>query len=334
VTDLITHTAILGVSQVVPGPLQVKVTAPPAECVVAHEFPDTITDPRRGIAIDVTDCTVYIVNHLDRGDADLSQLGTLTEIFEQTLEAISEAIIWSKANDQAGTVSRFVRQVGRLDVKCFFVAGPNDEVYGWLNPLYQAHRNALAFRAQLFQGARFVAQPTTHPLPAVVRRLMGSVDLLNLGFHTEAFITLFALTDDLVQEVIKAGMGRKGLGAAEQKDALRAIKEERLRHFLTTLAKLCDWQSLQEAEPDLFRDLMKANSLRNKIMHGSARLTRKEATDHGQSLLTTIAWLTTNPFGYAIPPIPPLRLAQIGFSPVPLLSEEELREQGASRGDS
>ncbi|MGH8010785.1 MAG: hypothetical protein ACREQ3_27675, partial [Candidatus Binatia bacterium] len=149
---------------------------------------------------------------------------------------------------------------------------------------------------------------------------------LNLGFHTEAFITIFALVDDLAQEVIKAGMSKKRLGEVEQKDALRAIKEERLKHFLTTLTKLCDWKSLQEENPDHFRDLMKANRLRNDIMHGSTKLNRKQATNHGQVLLDTIAWLSTNPFGYAIPRIPPLRLAQVGFQPVPLLPHAEESE--------
>lgn len=321
--DLITHIAILGVGQALPGSLRVKLAGPSKECVVAHAFPESIDDPRRGIKIDVTDCTVYTVTHLACGDADLTQTAVLTDIFEQTLEAISEAITWAKVNDQAGTVSRFVRQVGRLDVKCFFVTGPDDVVVAWLNPLYRSDRAALAAMANMLHGARFVAQPATHPVPPIVRRLMGSVDLLNLGFHTEAFITLFALVDDLVQEVIKTGMSQKGLGEDEQEDVVFAIKEARLKRFLTTLVKLCDWKSLQEEDPDLFRALMKANRLRNDIMHGSVRLSRKQATDHGQALLSTIAWLSTNPFGYAIPPIPPLRLAQLEFGPVPLLPEAD-----------
>lgn len=319
--NLIAHAAVIGVTQNFPLPLHVKLPSSQREGVVEHDFPQTIDDDRRNIHIDVTDSTVYTVTFSEYGEVDFTQIPAMTEVFEQTIEAINEALLWSKVNDQAGTSSRFMRQIGRLDVKCFFVACPEDLVIGWLNPLFSMDRAAMSQATNMFRGARFLAQPSTHPVPPILRRMMGSVDLLNLGFYTESFVTLFALVDDLVQEVTKAGMSKKGLSAPEQRDALRAIKEERLKHFLTTLAKLCDWQSLAEADADLFDALMKANSLRNNIMHGSARLSRKQATDHGQALLSTISWLMTNPFGYVIPPVPLLRLAQINFNILPVNSE-------------
>lgn len=64
-------------------------------------------------------------------------------------------------------------------------------------------------------------------------------------------------------------MTKKGLSSAEQKDLLRSIKEDRLRLYLTQLAKLCDWKSLEEENQNVFKRLMKANSLRNDVMHGS-----------------------------------------------------------------
>jgi hypothetical protein len=135
-----------------------------------------------------------------------------------------------------------------------------------------------------------------HPLPAVVRRVMASLDLINPGFYSESFINLFSLVDDLSQEVVKAGLSVRGLAEAEQKGLLRAIKEERLGIDLNTLTKLCGWVSLAEADKLLSADVAKVNSVRNRIMHASHRLNREEAVGAGNVLLRLLVWLRSNPF--------------------------------------
>jgi hypothetical protein len=149
---------------------------------------------------------------------------------------------------------------------------------------------------------------------------MASLDLVNLGFYTEAFVSAFALLDDLTQEVVKAGMAQKGLEAKDQKELLRAIREERLKHYMTSLMRLCGWEGLDEAKPALFRKLQKANTLRNSIMHGDVWLSRLETITSINTLLETIDWLRSNSFSFVIPPFPLLNLAEAEFSELPLRS--------------
>jgi hypothetical protein len=130
-------------------------------------------------------------------------------------------------------------------------------------------------------------------------------------------VSLFALADDLTQEVVKAGMARKGLSVGGQNELLRAIKERRLRHFLNDLTKLCGWVGLDEANPDLSKRLDKANKRRNNIMHGSVRLSRQDTLESSNALLDLIDWLRTNPFGYSIPEFPLLVIAEGEFFVVP-----------------
>jgi hypothetical protein len=58
---------------------------------------------------------------------------------------------------------------------------------------------------------------------------------------------------------------------------------------------------------------MKANSRRNAIMHGSARLTRQETLESVNTLLDTIDWLRRNPFGFSVPAFPLLKVAEGDF---------------------
>ena len=108
-------------------------------------------------------------------------------------------------------------------------------------------------------------------------------------------------------------MTKQGLSSAEQKDLLRSIKEERLKLYLTQLAKLCDWKSLEDENQNVFKRLMKANSLRNDVMHSSTRLQRQQAIESGNDLIIAINWLRVNPFGYVIPPFPLLKVAEAQF---------------------
>ncbi len=271
--------------------------------------------------MDVSDCTLFTVTHKAHPESDFQSRHAAEELFEQALQAISEVTIWNKAGDVVGSVSSFLRQVGRLDVKFFFIEASEDLLIGWRNPLFWATRDAAAMIAGFLSNMIVTNGPAASPVPPVSRRAMSALDLINLGFYTESFVSLFALADDLTQEIVKAGMTRKGVPTGEQDALLRAIKENRLRHFLNNLTKLCDWHSLVEADPELSKRVEKTNSRRNDIMHGSMRLSRGETIESCNTLLELIDWLRTNPFEYVIPPFPLLALAEGEFFVVPIEPE-------------
>jgi hypothetical protein len=312
-SDLLTHAAIIGRTQLMPGILPVNVDSPGVQCLVAHAFPASIKNEYHNIDLDISDCTLFTVTHVGLGDINLSDATMAEELLEQALTAISEVIIWNKAMDQVGTVTAFTRQVGRLDVKFFFIDRSNNRLIAWRNPLFWSDRQSAALMAGILNNMIVNNGPAASPVAAIIKRVMSSLDLVNLGFYTESFVNLFSLVDDLTQEVIKAGMAKKGLSSTDQKDLLRAIKEERLKLYLTQLAKLCDWKSLEDENPEVFKRLMKANSLRNDVMHSSTRLQRQQALESGNDLLVAINWLRVNPFGYVIPPFPLLKVAEAQF---------------------
>ena len=320
-SDLVANVAVLGRVQLMPGILPVRLENPQVECLVAHAFPNNIEDPRRGIKIDTTDCTVFTVTHRDRGDIDLALVSNVQLVFEQSLAAISEVSIWTKAGDVVGEMSSFIRQIGTTDVKAFFAQGATDLLAGWFSPAFTFDRNAAAMMAGFLSNMIVSNGPSANPIPPITRRVMSSLDLINLGFHTESFVNILSLVVDLTQEVVKAGMTQRGLNEDEQKGLLRAIKEERLKVYLCNLAKLCGWQSLEEADKGLFDRVLKVNSTRNKIMHGSRRLFRAETLEACNVMLQLIDWLRSNPFEYQIPRFPLLRVAEPKFSLVPLKTE-------------
>ncbi len=332
-SDVVTYTAIIGRTQLIPGILPVNTVSPTGECLVAHGFPASLKGEKRNIELDISDCTLFTVTHIGKGNLDIMLPATAQELLEQALQAISEITVWNKAMDVVGKITAFTRQVGRLDVKFFCVEGPNDRLIAWRNPLFWADRQAAALMAG-FLGNMVVSNgPAAQPVPDVVRRVMSSLDLINLGFYTESFVNLFALVDDLTQEVIKAGMSKKGLSTEDQKALLRAIKEERLKLYLTQLVKLCDWKSLEDEIPELFKRLMKANELRNRIMHGSTRLIRQQTLESASTLIETVDWLRGNPFNYTVPQFPLLKVAEAEFMLIEPTKQEENSDLGGKDQD-
>lgn len=319
--DLVVNVAVIGRVQLIPGILPVKLDNPAVECLVAHAFPTYMEEPKRGIKIDTSDCTVFTVTHQNRGDLDLTQRSNVQLVFEQSLVAISEVSIWTKAADVVGKMTSFIRQIGTTDVKAFFAQGAGNDLVGWVSPAFTFDRGADAMMAGFLPNMLVSNGPSANPIPPITRRVMSSLDLVNLGFHTESFINLFSLVDDLTQEVIKAGMTKRGLNEDEQKELLRAIKEERLRIYLCNLSKLCGWQSLEEARKDLYNRVVKVNTTRNKIMHGSRRLLPAETIEAINVLLELIDWLRANPFEFVVPAFPILRIAEPEFSLVPLQND-------------
>ena len=161
--------------------------------------------------------------------------------------------------------------------------------------------------------------PLSCPVPAVTRRIMGCLDLFNLGFYTEAFVSCFALLDDLVQSVVEAGLQKKGLGEDKTEGLLRAIEKERMNRYLCTLLPLCGMDGLDTANADLYGRLVKrpkssTNYVRNEVMHNNLRLNRQLAFDHLVTILDAINWLRSNPFGYNIPHFPKFSVAASEFT--------------------
>ena len=299
--DLVASVAVIGRMHLMPGILPVKLQNPDVECLVAHSFPPKIKIPERAIEIETSDCTVFTVTHQDRGEIDLKLISNVNLVFEQSLLAISEVSIWVKASDQVGQMTSFLRQIGTTDVKAFFAQGSSEDFVGWRSPAFTFDRDAASMMAGFMSNMIVSNGPSANPIPPITRRVMSSLDLINLGFYTESFINIFSLVDDLVQEVIKSGMTQKGLTEDDQVGMLRAIKEERLKIYLCNLSKLCGWQSLEEAHKDFYKEVMKVNSIRNKIMHGSRRLQAIETLGAINILLELIEWLRSNPFGFIIP---------------------------------
>lgn len=322
-SDLICNVAVLGRVQLMPGILPIDFKDPDIRCLVAHAFPKNITNPERGIEIEVSDCTVFTVTHIGQGDVDIGIKSEAQKVFERSIAAISEVTIWAKTQDIVGKMSSFTRQIGTVDVKAFFAQGSDEKLVGWMNPAFTFHRDAAAMMAGFLSNMIVSNGPAAHPVPAITRRAMSSIDLISLGFYTESFVNLFSLTDDLTQEVIKAGMAKKGLSDEDQKGLLRSIKEERLKIYLCNLSKLCGWQSLEEANKDLFKKVVKVNTIRNRIMHGSRRLASSEAIESSNVLLQLIDWLRSNPFEYTIEHFPLLKVAHPSFSIVPLKADND-----------
>lgn len=329
--DLVVNVAVIGRVQLTPGILPVTIDDSSLECLVAHAFPPNMEAPGRGVKIDTSDCTVFTVTHRERGAIDLKIATNAQEIFDQSLTAISEVLIWTKSKEKVGGMSSFIRQIGTTDIKAFFAQGDSDEMIGWINPSFTFNRDAAAVMAGFLSNMIVSNGPSSNPMPNITRRIMSSLDLINLGFYTESFVNLFSLVDDLTQEVIKAGMMIHGLKEDEQKNLLRAIKEERLKVYLCNLAKLCGWKSLEEIEKELYRAVLKVNSTRNRIMHGARRLSRNEAIESSNVLLKLIDWLRNNPFGFTIPNFPALRVANAKFFLVPLKEDKEQNENSKNK---
>jgi len=324
--DLVVNIAVIGRLQLMPGILPVRFQDPDVECLVGHSFHNKMHDPDRGIEVDTSDCTLFTITHRDQGDTDLSTSTAVQEVFERSVNAIGEVAIWTKAHDHVGKMTAFLRQIGTLDVKAFFVMSGEDQLIGWMNPAFSFQRDAAAMMAGFLSNMIVSNGPSANPIPPISRRVMSSLDLINLGFYTESFVNLFSLVDDLTQGVVKAGLDKKGLRGDEQRGLMRAIKEERLKIYLCNLSKLCDWQSLEDGDKGLFDRVVKVNGLRNTIMHGSRRLNRIESIDSSNVLLQLIDWLRTNPFDFAIPAFPKLQLAAPQFSLLPLKAATETKD--------
>jgi hypothetical protein len=305
--DVVAHLAILGRHALMPTTQSVVRNG--RELLVGHSYSPVLEDGPHGIEIDSSDCTIFTVRHLGYGkEFNVDDAQAAVDLFDESLAAISEVIIWEKAHDQVGEMSSFQRRVGRIDVKVFNIAGERASLVLWKNPLYFTSLDDMAMMAGLLSNV-VTRGPTDTPLHPDVKRIMAAIDLVNLGFFTEAFVGTFALLDDLTQRVIAGGLLKKGITGKNQAQFLRSISERRLDHYLNSVAALCDWVALKEADGQLNADLMKANALRNNVMHGDRELTREEAAASILVVVRAIDHLRRNPFGVDVAVFPLLRAA-------------------------
>jgi len=299
--------------------LPVEIGAQRLPCLVKHGFPDNSIEPSRNITLEVGDCTEFKVCHRGRGDTKISP-ETADDLLEDALQAINEVIVWFRAQkEEMANQNAFLRQVGRSDVRYFLAISPDDEVVVLgSNPAFQFERSNLAAMASFpFNGNMIVTNgPAGRPLHPVVRRAVGSLTLINIGFYAEAFITMFALADDQIQSLLHVGFAKKGL-SKKQRDKKLVVDQSRLERFLTILLEESGWQSLQASHASLYQRVMAANTLRNTIMHGKSTIfTKAEAMVQVHVLLDLLEWLAANPFGYRIPPINRDNIAILQFRTV------------------
>jgi len=306
--DVIARLALIGRHTMMPGIKPVLVDG--RTILVAHAYAPKIVDEFRNFEIDTEDCTIFTLTHRDaKKNFDVENVHQSRQILDDSLKAVSESLLWERAHEKTGNASPFQRRVGRVDAKFFSIDGPEGSDVVWRNPGYQFTLDAMSLMAGFMSNMIMSNGPAANPLPADSKRMMSAIDLVNLGFFTEAFVAGFALLDDLAQRVIAGGLDMKGLGQKEKTEFLRAVKENRLNHFLNTLTKLCDWVGLKEHDSNLNGRIAKVNSLRNSVMHGDRELSRVECLDALDAILGTIAYLRGNPFSVEVVDFPPLRPA-------------------------
>lgn len=308
---VVCHVAILGKFTLPPGIYKVLGNG---EFWVSYKITDRIIDEARKIDFDISDCTVFAVEHINKTIEVYTNNSEVNDILDDSLEAVNKHIIWSKTHDVVGKLSTQFSKIGRADVKFFFIDGPKGSRVVWQNPMFWTDKSGFSLISGFLSNMRVLNGPAENPTPPLVERIMNSLDLVNLGFFTEAFITTFSLLDDLTQNVLKVGLSKKGLSAKQQMEVLRSIESERLKIYLTYILKLCDWDSLEDSNLELYKELLKTNELRNKIMHGGALVGRKECVEAMDIMIQVVDWLRQNPFGYTIEQFPLLQLIEPSYT--------------------
>jgi hypothetical protein len=286
--------------------------------LVGHAYREKIVDPGHDVEVDTADCTIFTVTHREVADQfDVDDYQQAMALLDDSLVAISEVILWERANERMGKSSPFQRRVGRVDVKFFSIDGETASDVMWKNPLYFTNLDGMSMMASFLGNMVMTNGPAASPLPADAKRIMSSIDLVNLGFFTEAFVAAFALLDDMVQRVVAGGLEAKGFAEKEQSDFSRSIREDRLNNYLNRVVKLCDWTALEDVDSELNKKMLKTNRLRNSVMHGDRELARAEALEAISVIVRVIDHLRGNPFGVQIVGFPPLRPAEPQLARMP-----------------
>lgn len=277
-------------------------------------FQDKVTNTLRGVDLYTADSTVYEVQ-FDELNFNFNNPKELNNRVINALQGISELTVWAKARDVVHNATQRMRQVGISDTK-FVWFEDERKIWRatWSNSNLSMDNEAYRVFTSFLGNFRVQNGPESSPVLGPLRRILGSMDLLNLGFYTEAFITSFALLDDLTQEVVQLAMVERGLSGDEiQKLTRDAIKDKRLEIYLSVVMKLCGWKSLQEDNNTLFQEFIVANRLRNDIMHGDGRMEYLKAEASMETVIAVMGWLRANPFGFSIDVFPPLNKIDLDF---------------------
>jgi hypothetical protein len=207
--DVVAHVAVIGRHTLFPSVKPVDVSGRPL--LVAHAYAPKVVDEAHGVEFDVADCTVFTVTHLGRSaDFDVENAGHALEVLDDSLAGISEVVLWERARERVGKTSPFQRRVGRVDVKFFSIDGATASAVMWANPLYFTDLAGMGMMAGFLVNMVMTNGPAANPLPPDTKRMMSAIDLVNLGFFTEALVAAFALLDDLTQRVMTGGLANKG----------------------------------------------------------------------------------------------------------------------------
>jgi hypothetical protein len=241
-------------------------------------------------------------------------------LLDRSIEAVNTYLTYLKASDLAGTYTRWIRPFGVVDLKFFcYLRPPDDRPFLFAHPLHTYDRpSAREMGRYLARRGVNVAGAQLFPADPVVKRLMCAIDLFNLSFFSESFITLFALIDDLTQNVIRVGREKEGVSNTKADKLRKEAQQDRFVFYLGDMSKKLGWTSLFEEDPELGAMFTEVNTLRNSVMHSSTRLRRDQAFSAIETLLLVLERLQTNPFGYILPQLPVLRPAYPTFEPIPL----------------
>ncbi len=265
------------------------------EMIVSTIHHETITLGDPGPTLPTSDCTVFLVTHCGRTKVDFK--AELDEIVYSSIAAVSETLLWQKTREQVQIASPWVRQIGIVDIRFMGLTMSDGDVVFFKSPLFEVDRSLHKTLAGMLPNTLVTNGPSAAPTNLYVRRALAVMDLHNLGFYTEALLTSFALSDDLLQVTVLAGLAGQNMSKTKAKAFLRENEDDRFKHYTCTVTKSCGWESLTEWDLALYADLLKVNSARNSIMHGSLRLDREEASRYIETLFAFIAWLETNPWG-------------------------------------
>lgn len=306
--EITVQLAVIGkFASIMPGIQEIKKPEMNIECLIGFGHHKNLVDEELKLELPIEECTLFTVQHSNHKVEKLKDNNFADELIENSIFAISETMIWNKSIEKVGKDSRHIRQIGRIDIKYCVISSNNKLELIWQNESITKNKHFMKMASCLFPNMIIKNGPTANPVPYISRRLLSVMDLINLGFYSEAFISSFSLLDDLVQEVVKAGLEKKGMEEKKQKELLRAIKEDRLNHYLNNILPLCDMKAMDKENEGLYKELKKKNTLRNNIVHNSKIIERKECLESTLIILNSILWLRQNPFGYKIPEFPILQ---------------------------
>lgn len=259
------------------------------KAVICVSYPTFVVIPSKGpVPLPNGMSTMFKVEWDDHTGDDLKKLqskdSSRLEPFYFALSQINELLLAYKLVRIGHLNGSEVRTIGEAD--CLLRAPFVDGVHtGELNLNLRTHlgTNRWGFANPQHPedplGTTALAIPHIgKPTLLVGRRFARCFDLIEHGYYTEALVVSFAILDDQVQIALDRLLESKGLGkAAERKQLIRNIKEQRLKSFLGPVLKLLHSKSISDMWSDAELALDWINKERNNAMHGGYHADRRAA---------------------------------------------------------